>query len=332
VSTTHYDTLGVSVSEDKKAIDRAYRKLARELHPDINPSEAAQERLAGINDAYAVLSNTKRRAEYDQHVGVSAVATEAAPVSDNTRVAVVGDPSAARGPDIVVEATLNVAELSSGCERTVQVPFQRSCAACRGTGYDPAGALLSCATCSGLGMDAVTGATCPECRGRGTISQKLCGQCHGQKHSVQTYSVPIRVPAGARGGTELVQAGGGLPGTSVRGDLRVMVVVHLPDYFVQSAGGVGLVVPFHLSELLLGATVTIPTVTGTAELSVPPRTPDGHVVVLPAGGFPEPGGGTGPLHVRCELTPTTVTEATAAALEALLVAEKSVRDIRQHLS
>ena len=287
-----YATLGVAHDASKDDLRKAYRKLARQYHPDVRPGDkAAEERFKAITAAYDVLGDEKKRKLYDEfgeaglregfdaararaYQGASAGGTGGFDLGD-----MLGDlfggggggsRSRARGPDIEATVDVDLVQAVRGTELSLQLPTQTLCSACRGSGHAPGSHPARCAGCRGSGHLEMGGmrARCPHCGGTGS-SQPACRRCGGQGHEERTAPVNVRIPAGVGHKSRLRVAGKGGSGPAGPGDLLLEVRVRPHPHFRQE--GLDLVVrlPLTVAEAMLGEQVEVPTPDGPVKLKVP---------------------------------------------------------------
>jgi molecular chaperone DnaJ len=324
----YYAALGVAKDADAAAIKKAYRKLARELHPDKNPGNAeAEARFKEVSEAYDVLSDKAKRDKYDEdrslfgrgfRPGASADGGSTFDMSDlfggsNTNF---GDlfsdlfggsaPSGfggsrgagpARGQDVNAEISLGFDEAVHGATLPLQLSGPGTCRTCHGSGAQPGSKTHRCGVCGGTGM--VTrnqGAfgfsePCRECRGTGTIVESPCLDCGGSGVTNQTRSISVRVPAGVRDGAKLRIPGKGTPGArgGPAGDLFVTVHVGSHPLFGRSGDDLTLTVPITFTEAAIGTTLRVPTLDGSVALKIAPGTPSGRTLRVRGRGVPKRG-------------------------------------------
>lgn len=329
-ATSIHDLLELPADADRKSVEKAYRQLARLLHPDKNPDADAATRLAAVNAAFTEYLNELKnpvRSGAPSHTG-SAAAAGLLPTG--LRVSVYPSPNPMRGPS--VHATIHLeAAAPAAFEQTVTATHLIPCPACKGTGGANGSAVDQCAPCEGLGMGA-RGEACPACLGVGTQPHLRCPNCTGQRQVTYTHQVAVPVPAaaGAGGATRhsFPQAGfpsarGGMPGDLV---LDVTSPSTAPavsptgpgqsapappearevpgdttEAFVRFGGGVGLVLDLTYGEMRAGVTLDIPSPSGGTALAVPAGTAPDTVLVVAGHGDPGADGNRGPLHVKCQL-------------------------------
>jgi molecular chaperone DnaJ len=339
VEKDFYAVLGVPKTATAAEIKRAYRKLAREHHPDKNPDDAkAEARFKEVSQAYDVLSDETRRREYDEArdlfaagvrpgaFGPGGFATDGAGGFD------VGDlfggaggglgdvlgnlfgggratRAPSRGADLAAEVTVGFPDSLHGLEATVRLPGGAACDVCHGSGAAAGTTPRVCPTCGGHGMVAHNQGgfaftePCRDCRGSGRIVDQPCPACGGT--GARERLQKIRIPAGVRDGQRLRVRGRGAPGPrgAPRGDLEVTVHVVPHPVFGREGDALTLTLPVTFPEAALGATVTVPTLDGQVTLKIPAGTASGRRLRVKDRGFPVRGGrgGRGPLIVTIDV-------------------------------
>ena len=302
-SKDFYAVLGVSKDASADEIKKAYRKLARDNHPDSNPNNlAAEERFKAVSEAYAVLSNAAKRKEYDEQRslfgqfrggfggggfggGPGAPGAPGGAQFDfdfgdllggvfgrNPRAGGRHRSPARRGDDLESEATIGFAEAVEGVTIGLRLASDEPCVTCHGTGARPGTAPAVCPKCSGSGMQ--TGAAggvfamtepCTECRGRGMVVEHPCATCTGSGRSPSSRTLQVRVPAGVKDGQRIRLKGKGAPGThgGPAGDLLLLVHVEPHSMFGRKGEHLTVTVPVAFDEAALGADISVPTLDGT---------------------------------------------------------------------
>jgi molecular chaperone DnaJ len=312
----YYDVLGVSRDASEADVKKAFRKLARELHPDVNPDDpAAAERFREASEAYEALSNADTRARYDRfgHAGMAGTQFHPEQFMDFSNLsdllgAFFGDdlfggarrPS--RGGDATASVDLTLAEAAFGVTREVDVDVIAVCDRCQGSGAEPGTTPTPCPTCDGSGHvqhvaatsfgQFVQTATCPTCRGRGVRIDSPCTACRGRGRRRSAEKVEVQVPPGIMSGQRLRLTGrghAGEPGAG-RGDLYVNVTVAEDSRFRRDGNDVVTVLDLPFSRAAIGCTTSVETLEGTHEVEIRPGTQPGEVVVLRGKGIPVLGG------------------------------------------
>ncbi|UBH23818.1 molecular chaperone DnaJ [Micrococcus porci] len=347
----HYATLGVSRDASAEEIKRAYRKLARQHHPDVNPSEEAAEEFKRISHAYEVLSDEDKRRVYDQTGNENGTAggfggggfggAGFGGFADifETFMNAAGTPGGGRGPmprarrgqDALVTARIELRDAVFGGEATLQLDTAVTCERCSGTCCEPGTHPETCSTCQGQGMTQrpvrsmlgtiMAAETCPVCRGFGTVIPHPCTECSGQGRVRVQQPLTIRIPAGVDDGTRIHLAGRGEagPGGGPNGDLYVEVQVRPDEVFRREGDHLATTVTVPMAAAALGTSVTLETLDGPQEVDIEPGTQSGHVETLRGLGVGRlRGAGRGDLKVDVVVTtPTDVTDEQRALLEQL---------------
>jgi molecular chaperone DnaJ len=318
----YYEILGVSRDADKEEIKRAYRRLARKYHPDVNKEAGAEERFKEINRAYEVLSEPEVRARYDRfgEAGVSSGAGAGgfqdfgdmggfADIFESFFSGFGGVPGQTarrrtgpvRGDDLRLDLKLEFREAIFGGEREIRINHLETCATCGGTGAKPGTRPRTCSTCSGSGQ--VRRATrtpfgsftqvsvCPTCNGSGQMIEDKCESCGGNGQRQETKKLKINIPPGVDNGTRLRVSGEGDAGQrgGPAGDLYVYLFVNEDAEFRRE--GINILSELKISYLqaILGCRLEVNTVDEPQELVIPPGTQPGKVLILEGKGVPRLG-------------------------------------------
>jgi molecular chaperone DnaJ len=350
-SRSLYEILGVAKGASDDEIKKAYRKLAREFHPDKNPGDkAAEERFKELQAAYDVLSDPEKRKAYDDYgspdgrvrfgpggEGVTFDFGEFGDLSDllgglfGGRVRGGGagrQPRGQRGADAEVEVSLSFEDSLKGVETTLPVSLESSCHVCSGSGARPGTTPTVCPQCGGRGVVSESqglfalSQPCPRCRGNGSIIEEPCPNCRGSGRERRTRRFKVKIPAGVKDGTRIKLRGKGEAGYGggPAGDLYVVTRVE-PSRLYRRRGDADLEidVPVTFAEAALGATVEVPTPDGPVSLKIPSGTEDGRLLRIKGRGAPKlKGSGHGDLIARVHLTvPTKLSKAEKEAIEKL---------------
>jgi molecular chaperone DnaJ len=316
----YYQTLGVSRDADKEEIKRAYRRLARKYHPDVNKEPGAEERFKEINRAYEVLSEPEMRSRYDRYgeQGVSGAGAgvgfqdisegfadifesffsgfSGAGVGQRTRRS-----GPARGDDLRLDLKLDFREAVFGGEKEIKISHLETCEVCTGSGAKPGTRPRTCPTCSGSGQ--VRRATrtpfgsftqvsvCPTCNGTGQVIEDKCESCSGRGQKQETKKLKITIPAGVDSGTRLRVSGEGDAGqrSGPAGDLYVYLYVNEDAEFQREGINILSEVKISYLQAILGCRLEVNTVDGPADLMIPAGTQPNTVLTLEGKGVPRLG-------------------------------------------
>lgn len=306
----YYDVLGVARNADEASIKRAFRRLARELHPDVSEAPDADERFKEVVEAYEVLSSSERRQLYDRygHEGLRSggfvpTAFDLGSLSDLFSAFFGDDLFAAaggrrRGADVGAEVAIDLAESATGVTRDVVFEVAAVCETCDGSGAEPGSAPVTCPSCGGSGRlqrssrtafgEFVQTRTCPECRGEGRVVETPCPECGGAGRTLRERPVEVTIPAGIHDGQRIRIAGGGHAGEpgAQPGDAYVLVRVRPDPRFVREGNDILSAVDITVTQAALGATVAVDTLDGEVDLELEPGTQPGEVRVLRGRGMP----------------------------------------------
>lgn len=338
-----YKELGVSSTASQDDIKKAYRKLARDLHPDANPGDTrAEERFKAVSEAHAVLSDPAKRKEYDDTrklfagggYGRGGFGPGAGGFSQEFNFgdifggATAGDGGLGdllgglfnrggtrtssrprRGSDVETETTLGFREAAQGVTVPLRMTSPSPCTTCHGSGAKPGTSPRICPVCNGNGVVSRNQGAfgfsepCDECRGSGSIIDDPCADCRGSGIQNRTRTITVRIPPGVGDGQRIRLAGQGEAGLrgAPSGDLYVTVHVSQDKVFGRSGDDLTLVLPVSYAELVLGTTVSVPTLEGRVGVKVPPGTADGRILRVRGRGVPKRGGGAGDLLVTVKV-------------------------------
>jgi molecular chaperone DnaJ len=312
----YYDVLGVDREASDGDIKKAFRKLARELHPDVNPDPGAAEQFREASEAYEALSNADTRARYDRfgHAGMAGTQFHPEQFMDFSSLsdllgAFFGDDlfgggtrRPARGSDAAAAVELTLVEAAFGVTREVDVDIISPCDRCHGNGAEPGTTPTTCPTCGGSGHvqhvsntafgQFVQTSTCPACRGRGARIDSPCTACRGRGLRRTSEPIEVQIPGGIMSGQRLRLAGKGHAGEAgaPRGDLYVSVAVAEDSRFQREGNDVVSVLDVPFTQAAIGTSVTVETLDGAHDLEVRAGTQPGEVLVLRGKGVPVLGG------------------------------------------
>ena len=308
----YYEVLGVDRSASEDQIKKAYRQQAKKYHPDLNPGDkTAEEKFKEVNEAYEVLSDSEKKAKYDQfgHAGVDPNfgAGGYGGGSYNVDFGDLGDifssffgggartrnPNAPRrGEDAGATVVISFEEAAFGCKKNINVTRIEKCDTCGGSGAQAGSQPKTCPSCHGTGQINVSQRTpfgvmqsqrvCDQCRGTGKIIEKPCRSCGGKGKVRRTRSEDIKIPAGIDDGQTFVLRGGGHAGDNggPAGDLRITVSVRPHPIFERRGFDVRCDFPIPFTQAALGDELTVPTLDGNVKYNIPEGTQPGDIFKL----------------------------------------------------
>jgi molecular chaperone DnaJ len=309
----YYELLEVGRDASDADIKRSFRRLARELHPDVSDAPDAQERFREVVEAYEVLSKQETRDLYDRygHAGLRSGGFQTGQVDFGNLAdlfsAFFGDDALfgagagsrrARGADLAATVEIDLAEAARGVKRDVPYEVAVTCAHCHGDGAEPGSAITACDRCGGSGRlqqvsrsvfgEFVRTQACPTCSGSGRRIEQSCSECRGAGRVVEERTLSVEIPAGIHHGQQIRHSGEGHAGDigGRAGDVYVEVRIRPDERFVREGDDIYTTVALTLTQAALGATVTIPTLDGDEELELSPGTQPGEIVVLRGRGMP----------------------------------------------
>jgi molecular chaperone DnaJ len=312
----YYDILGVSRSASKDELKQAFRRLAREYHPDVNKAADAEERFKEINEAFAVLSDDEKRAAYDRygHAGVKGMGGMPDFSVDFGNFADIFEEffgmggfgrssrgsrrTPRRGADLQQKVVLTFEEAVFGVEKEIEITRDEVCSACNGSGAEPGTSPTRCSNCGGSGevrqvrqtllgsMVQVT--TCPTCNGQGEVINSPCRTCNGRGVERKTRKKFVNIPPGVDTGNQIRMAGEGQPGQygGPVGNLYLLVEVKPHQYFRRKGNDILLDLNINVAQAALGADVQVPTVDGMETLKITSGIQPGKVLRLRGKGVP----------------------------------------------
>lgn len=332
----YYDVLGLERNASDEEVKKAFRKLAFQYHPDRNKDAGAEARFKEINEAYEVLSDPEKRANYDRFgpegvngaPGFGFEGFQGFEGFGDIFDAFFGGTSARtrqgpqQGRDLRVQLDLTFEEAVFGAEKTVRVTRAERCSHCKGARSEPGTSVSKCTTCNGSGevrrvQQSVFGqfvnvATCPTCQGDGQRIETPCTQCKGTGRERQTRSLEVKIPAGVEDGQQVRLTGEGEAGSrgGPAGSLFVYLKVAEHALFDREGDNLLMTLDLNVAQAALGTSVTIQTLDGEHTLQVPAGTQTGDAFRIKAKGVPHlRGGGRGDLLVTANVTvPEKLTE------------------------
>lgn len=310
----YYAILGVGKNATADEIKKAYRKLARKYHPDLNPGDkAAEQKFKEINEAYEVLGDPKKREEYDRfgsaRFGPAGTGFEgfrqydfgegfefggfADIFSDLFGAKMKPEAFRTRGPDIVMGMELSLEEAFAGVTKTISFARDVTCQTCGGTGAE---SFQTCTECKGSGSVKTArgffsmSQSCSACDGTGRKVTKFCPTCRGTGKTTRTETLRVKIPPGADTGSRVRLRGMGGAGTGggQPGDLIIEITVRSHPFFKRKGDDIYLDLPVTFGEAALGAKIQVPTIDGIAAMTLPQGTQGGQRFMLKGKGFPSP--------------------------------------------
>jgi molecular chaperone DnaJ len=325
-----YGTLGVAKGASQDEIKKAYRKLARQHHPDANPGDAeAEERFKEVQHAYDVLSDPEKRKQYDRFGGENGARPGPGGFrfdgAEGFDFADLGDlfggffggarqqqqQRGRRGSDLEVEVRLSFEDSLKGVETTIPVQLETACRECGGSGAKPGTAPTICPECGGRGIKAESqglfalSQPCPRCRGNGAVIEDPCPRCHGAGRERRTKRYTVKIPAGVKDGSRIRLRGKGEAGYggAEAGDLYVVTRVAPSKTYTRRGDDLVVEVAVPFSDAALGAKAEVPTPDGPVTVKVKAGTVDGTMLRVKGKGAPRlKGSGRGDLLARVKLT------------------------------
>ncbi len=350
-SEDYYATLGIGRDASPEQVKRAYRKLARELHPDINPDPAVQERFKAIQRAYEVLSDPRKREMYDLGAEPGSATGFGAGFGFSDIMDAFFGASAPRGPrprarrgqDALIRIELDLAEAAFGATRNLNVDTAVSCGTCHGAGTAPGTSVRTCEVCRGRGEtqqvtrsflgQVMTSRPCVACHGYGSVISSPCPECGGDGRVRTRRTLTVAVPAGVDTGTRIQLAGQGEvgPGGGPAGDLYVEVVLREHETFIRQGDDLHATVSLPMTAAALGTVIELETLDGPRQVEVRPGTQSGQVVSMRGLGVGHlRGSGRGDLHVHIEvITPTKLDSEQEELLRRLAALRGEERSVAQ---
>ena len=345
-NTEFYDRLGVSKNASQDEIKRAYRKMSKKYHPDINKEPGAEEKYKEVQEAYETLSDDQKRAAYDQYGpdGANGFGGQGGFGGFDGGAGFGGfedifssffgggatrNPNAPRqGDDLQYRVNLSFEEAIFGAEKEVHYNREATCKTCSGSGAKPGTSPVTCGRCHGQGVinvDTQTPlgmmrrqVTCDVCHGTGQEIKEPCQTCHGTGHEKQSHKVSVKIPAGVETGQQIRLAGQGEAGFNggPYGDLFVIINVNPSDKFTRDGSTIYYTLNISFVQAALGDTVEVPTVHGNVEMTIPAGTQTGKIFRLKGKGAPRlRGGSQGDQHVTVKIvTPPKLNDAQKEAL------------------
>ncbi|MFP1762810.1 molecular chaperone DnaJ [Lonsdalea quercina] len=341
----YYETLGVAKSADEREIKKAYKRLAMKFHPDRNPGDSSAEaKFKEVKEAYEVLSDSQKRAAYDQY-GHAAFEQGGMGGSGGGGFGggadfsdifgdVFGDifgggrrQRASRGSDLRYNMDLTLEEAVRGVTKEIRIPTLEECDVCHGNGSRPGSSPATCPTCHGNGQVQMRQGfftvqqACPHCHGRGKIIKDPCVKCHGHGRMEKSKTLSVKIPAGVDTGDRIRLSGEGEAGEmgAPAGDLYVQVQVKQHPIFQREENNLYCEVPINFAMAALGGEIEVPTLDGRVKLKVPAETQTGKLFRMRGRGVKSVrGGAQGDLLCRVVVeTPVSLNERQKELLQEL---------------
>jgi molecular chaperone DnaJ len=311
----YYEVLGVPRGASEEDLKSAFRRLARQYHPDVSSEPDAEEKFKEINEAYAVLSDGEKRAAYDRY-GHAGVNTQGMPDFTNIDLSDILEGlfggfggfggmggrrarnAPRRGADLGARVKLTFEEAAFGVEKEVKITRDQACQTCNGSGAKPGTTPHTCSQCTGQGEvrqvhqtllgSMVQVVTCPRCNGRGEVIETPCETCNGRGLEQKTISKLVTIPAGVSNGVQIRLAGEGQPGINggPHGNFYLEIEIEDHAYFRRKGDDILLDLDINISQAVLGDEIHVPTLNGDVELRIPPGTQPGKTFRLRGRGIP----------------------------------------------
>ncbi len=312
----YYKILGVDKNASKEEIKKAYKRLAKKYHPDLNKDPGAAEKFKEINEAASVLGDDEKRARYDRY-GDANPNFSGFDFRDFSGFGHESDfdfgdifdmffgggmrprgRRSYRGSDLRFDLTLDLEEVAEGVEKTIKLPRLEKCTKCNGTGAKESSDIITCSQCHGSGRVTrtrrtpfgifQTTATCSACQGEGTVIKNKCPKCRGLGRVQNSSKIKIKIPPGVEDGTRLRIANEGEAGIKggPSGDLYVVIHVRKHRLFERHGDDLYIEIPISFAQAALGDTIEIPTLNGKAKLKIPPGTESHTIFKIKGKGLP----------------------------------------------
>ncbi len=310
----YYEVLGVQKGANADEVKKAFRKLARQFHPDVNKEAEAEAKFKEVNEAYEVLSDEQKRAAYDRY-GHSATSSGFGGGGGGEGFGDINDifneffggfarastqqrRGPRRGADLRFDLKIDFLEAVFGGEKEIEIVRNETCTRCTGNGCEPGTSPIRCKTCNGTGevrrvQQSILGqfvnvTTCPTCTGSGEVITSPCKECGGRKQVRKSVNRVVVIPPGVDTGTQIRLNGEGEPGVNggPAGNLYVVVNVNPHKYFRRKDEDVIVELPINVAQAALGDDIEVPTVDGNDKLHIPAGTQSGQVFRIKGKGVP----------------------------------------------
>jgi len=313
----YYNTLGLDRNATDADLKKAYRQLALKYHPDRNPGDkASEDKFKEINEAYACLSDTQKRSNYDNFgtaesagagygfEGFDGFSTNFGDIFGDVFGDIFGEFTGrrrtrpAKGQDLRYDLDMSLDKAVFGTEKEINIPRWENCSGCDGTGSQPGKGPVTCPACKGSGQTRIQqgfftiSKTCGKCGGHGKMITDPCTKCKGQGKVRKERTVSLKIPAGVDTGIRLKVSGEGEAGSygGPHGDLYVVINVVPHPFFKRKGNDLLCEIPISFVQATLGSEIEVPTIDGTAAVKIPAGTPSGTVFHLKGKGAPKLGG------------------------------------------
>jgi molecular chaperone DnaJ len=348
----HYEVLGVSRDATPDEIKKAYRRLARELHPDVNPGAEASERFKQVTHAYDVLSDPKQRQQYDLGGRGGGFGDQGFGGFGDIFETFFGAGQATRGPrsrrergqDALIRVEVGLDEVIFGTHRDIEVDTAVICQTCHGSCCQPGTSPVTCDICHGTGSiqrsvrsllgNVMTSSPCGTCRGYGTIIATPCVTCQGQGRVRARRTVPVDIPAGVDTGVRLQMPGSGEAGPAggPNGDLYLEIKVRTHEVFSRNGDDLLCTLTVAMTDAILGTTTTIPALDGDVEVEIRPGLQSGEILTVRERGVTKlRGTGRGDLKIGIQvITPTKLSSRERDLIQQFATSKKAAAPELSH--
>lgn len=308
----YYSILGVSRDASQEEIKKAFRRLARQYHPDLNHgNKEAEEKFKQINEAYSCLSDPVRRANYDRYGTAEGPMGNGFGFETHTTFTDIFEDifegffgsfgfkknRPTKGADLRYDITITLEEAAFGIEKEIKFHRWEVCGHCNGSGVKPDSSLINCSSCGGSGYTRYNqgffsvSKTCSKCGGKGKIIKDPCLQCSGMGKLRVEHDLKVKIPPGVDTGTRLKVSGEGELGEfgGPRGDLYIYISVKEHDFFKRDGMNIYCSVPISFIKAVFGGDIDVATLDGTEKISIPASTPSGRIFKIKGKGLPRVG-------------------------------------------
>jgi molecular chaperone DnaJ len=330
----YYEVLGIEKNASEGDVKKAYRKLARKYHPDVNKEADAETKFKEVQEAYDVLTDPQKKAQYDRFgnadpgQGFGGAGADFGGFGDIFDMFFGGgggrrNPNAPRqGADLQYTMTIEFTEAVFGKETEVRIPKEENCDTCMGSGAKPGTKPETCPGCNGTGQQehvqntpfgrVVNRRVCMKCSGTGKFIKEKCSTCHGEGKVKKQKTIPIHIPAGVDSGMQVRVPGQGEPGANggPPGDLYIVLRVREHEFFEREGQDIYCEMPITFVQSAIGDEIEVPTLTGRVKLKIPAGTQTGTFFRIRGKGVPAVrGNAQGDQHIKVKVvTPKTLTE------------------------